>query len=278
MGAGGAAHWKQLRARVSQRALDKAVREGRVMRRGRGLYTLASMTAVSLARQLGGVVSHLSAAEAQNLGVLVPCTEVDITVSKSATRVDPPPGVRLHYGSISGADLAAGMTNALTTVLDCARTCDFPQALAVIDAAVRAEKVDLAAVADVAKTARGPGSARLRKVVNACDPRAASAMESLLRGLLIAAGITCFQPQFEVFSGGSRIATCDLGDAASRVLLEADSFSWHGSASALARDARRYDELVALGYVILRFTWEHLLPDASWVVETVRRVLVLRAA
>ena len=100
-----------------------------------------------------------------------------------------------------------------------------------------------------------------------------SPAESALRAILIDGGITGFVPQFRARRDGQWIATVDLGNAQARVLLEADSFLWHGQRAALERDARRYDELVAAGYLVLRFTWEHIIGDPDWVLQIVREVL-----
>ena len=47
--------------------------------------------------------------------------------------------------------------------------------------------------------------------------------------------------------------------------LEADSFTWHGSRAALARDAARYDRLVAAGWRVLRFSYEAVMGEPEWV-------------
>ena len=44
-----------------------------------------------------------------------------------------------------------------------------------------------------------------------------------------------------------------LVDRELRVVLEADSFAWHGGRQALARVARRYNRLVVDGWAVLRF-------------------------
>jgi very-short-patch-repair endonuclease len=51
----------------------------------------------------------------------------------------------------------------------------------------------------------------------------------------------------------------DLTDARLKVVLEADSFAWHGDRAALHRDANRYNALVAAGWVVLRFSWEEVM-------------------
>ncbi|HEX6326662.1 MAG TPA: DUF559 domain-containing protein [Jiangellaceae bacterium] len=67
----------------------------------------------------------------------------------------------------------------------------------------------------------------------------------------------------------------DLGDPRTGVLLEADSFRWHGAQVQLAKDAERYDELVARGYRVLRFAFDHVATRDGWIVEVVRRTLAL---
>lgn len=44
-----------------------------------------------------------------------------------------------------------------------------------------------------------------------------------------------------------------------QVVLEADSFEWHGDRGALHRDAHRYNALVAAGWLVLRFSWEEVM-------------------
>lgn len=68
----------------------------------------------------------------------------------------------------------------------------------------------------------------------------------------------------------------DLGDTRRRIALEADSFAWHGSRSALDQDCRRYDELVRVGWLVLRFSWEQVMFDPGWVADCVEDVVLRR--
>ncbi|MFW6090590.1 MAG: DUF559 domain-containing protein, partial [Actinomycetota bacterium] len=76
---------------------------------------------------------------------------------------------------------------------------------------------------------------------------------------------------------GRKLAQVDLGDPTTGVLLEADSFWWHGQRRFLERDAQRYDELISHGYLVLRFAYEQILGKQEWVLDTVRRTLALRS-
>jgi very-short-patch-repair endonuclease len=165
------------------------------------------------------------------------------------------------------------VTDALRTVVDCARTCPIPQALAIADTAVRTALITAAELRQATAALRGTGAVAARQVAAWVDARAASPLESALRGLLLVNGFRQFDPQLAVVHEGRRVAIVDLGDRKSGLLLEADSFLWHGQRASLERDARRYDELVSRGFLVLRFTWEQVLGDPAWVLAMVRRAL-----
>ena len=57
--------------------------------------------------------------------------------------------------------------------------------------------------------------------------------------------------------------------------VEADSFEWHGGRGALARDARRYNLLVADGWIVLRFSWEDVMFDPDYVRDVLVAVVAL---
>lgn len=67
------------------------------------------------------------------------------------------------------------------------------------------------------------------------------------------------------------------GAAELHVILEADSFTWHGDRQALARDAKRYNLLVADGWLVLRFAWEDVMFDPAYV-RSVLEAVVARVA
>ena len=60
----------------------------------------------------------------------------------------------------------------------------------------------------------------------------------------------------------------DLVDRERRLVVEADSFAWHGDRRALREDARRYNNLVVRGWRVLRFAWEDVMHDPSYVRST----------
>jgi len=61
------------------------------------------------------------------------------------------------------------------------------------------------------------------------------------------------------------------------IVLEADSFEWHGSRAALRKDARRYDQLAVRGWLVLRFAWEHVMSEQDWVRSILETAVAERA-
>jgi very-short-patch-repair endonuclease len=265
---GGTATTSQLAA-LSRAEREDAVRSGRVLRLARGVYAVPSApVALRAAAALRGVVSHTSAAQLHSLEVLHEPLLPHVTLprDRSDVHVD---GVVLHWARLSGDEVGAGVTTPLRTVVDCARTLPFAEALAVADSAVRRGTVTAPDLVDAARARRGAGRATVLRVADAADGRAANPFESALRAVVLDAGVNGFVPQLRL---GARdfTARVDLGDPRRRIALEADSFAWHGDRAALARDCRRYDELVARGWVVLRFAWEHVVGDPAWVALVVR--------
>ena len=53
----------------------------------------------------------------------------------------------------------------------------------------------------------------------------------------------------------------DLVDLRLRIVIECDSFEWHGKRSALAADARRYNAMVVDGWIVLRLVYDDVMGD-----------------
>lgn len=266
----------ELVALCGRAALRRAVSDASVVRTARGHYALPGLADPRLAAErLCGVVSHGSAARIWGLPVLTREDAPHVTLPPH--RKSRPGSATRHWLPLAPHEVVDGVTSPLRTVLDCARTLPFGPALAVADAALRLRLVRPVELERAAAGVRGPGARRARLVAAAADGRAASPMESVLRGHLLHGRIRTFQPQLVIADDGFR-ARVDLGDPRHRIVAEADSFEHHGSRAALVRDCRRYDELVVRGWLVLRFAWEHVMFEPDWVLATVRGALLTRSA
>jgi very-short-patch-repair endonuclease len=265
----GSATFAQLRLSSSGRAIRAALIDGRIERVAKGVYALPpAADPLAAARAQGGLVSHQSAALLHGFEVLARPEIPHVTVPRGRHRRSSRLDCELHWSD--DAPSAHGITTKLRTVVDCLRVLPFDAGLVVADSALRIGAIRpeelLAAVAKV----HGPGRAAARRVAEAADGRAESALESVLRAILIEAGIEGFSPQVPV-RHGRFVARIDIGDPLDRIGLETDGFAHHSTRAALARDCRRYTNLTLLCWRMIRYSWEDVMFDRDWILESVER-------
>lgn len=274
---GGNARWHQLHRHVTPRALRLAVGSGQLMHTPRGPYLLpTSPRAARLAAELRGVRSHTSAAQHWKLGLVARPDCEHVTVSSRARRRRKPTDVVLHYRDLRPDEVIDDVTSPTRTVLDCARDLPLREALAVGDSALRLGLVPYDELRLQAFGLRGPGSVRTRQVVTWLDARSANAFESATRAILLVAGVTGFTPQVTIRAHGRFLGRVDLAHVGLRIVIECDGFAWHGQRSALVRDCRRYDELTAHGWAVLRLAWEQVMFEPEWVLATIQTLIACR--
>ncbi|WP_380164449.1 DUF559 domain-containing protein [Jannaschia sp. R86511] len=274
---GGTARTCDLVPLCGRRALQHALDAGLVVRVARGRFVLpGSGRAVTAAVAAPGVLAGVSAAHAHGWRTLHRRDDAVVAVLPGQ-RVTPVQGVTYRRRGLSADERRAGRTGPLATVLECAASLPFVDALAVADAALRDGSVLREELEDAASVFHGHGAADVRRVARHADARAANAFESGLRGHLLLAGVRGLVPQ-HVVTGPGFFAQVDLADPARRVAIEADGFEVHGRRAQLAADLQRHDELLVLGWVTLRFAWEHVMYRPRWVVEQVTSVLDRRRA
>lgn len=261
---GGLLSWRQLRG-VSRAALRRLMAEEAVVRDSRGHYALAHIDGDErLARSCDGVRIGLSAAMAHGWGVARRPLVPQLAVARGTRR--PPPGAVRR--TLTPSELRTAVTSPLKTVLDCARTLPFPEALAVADSALRSGLVGSEELTLAAGRLRGPGVGAARRVARDADARAAGPFESVTRALCLTVDGLRVTPQVTI-ADERFFARVDLADELARIVIECDSFTWHGSRAALVRDARRYNALVVRGWTVLRLTWDDVWSEP----ELTRQVL-----
>lgn len=273
---GGVARREALVRLCGRRAVDRALRAGDLVVLTRGTYAHPDAeTGRVAAAQVSGVLSHRSSALSRGWAVRTPPDLPDVTLAKGRT---PSPEQRsritLHRTDLGPDDVEDGRTSPERTLLDCLRTLPFDEALAVADSALR-EGFPSAQLSAIARDARGPGSARVRAVAAAADGRAANPFESSLRAVCLQVEGLDVEPQVPI-RDPYWLGRPDLVDVRLKIVLEADSFEWHGGRAALDRDARRYNALVAAGWVVLRFSWEEVMLHPARVRATIEAVVAMR--
>ena len=264
-------------AATSRGEVERSLADGSVVCSGRGRLTLASCDrAVSTAFGLRGVLCLTSAALWHGWAVKVVPERPHVLVGRGRRLT--PEQLRLaqvHRGSLLPEQVRDGVATDLETTLEqCVRQLPEDEGLAVADSALRSG-VPPQVLNRVAASAQGPGAAKVRRVLGRADDRAANPFESVLRHLSLDVPGLRLVPQ-RVVVGSRQTVRPDLVDEDLRIVVEADSFEWHGGRGDLRRDARRYNLLVVDGWLVLRFSWEDVMFDADYVREVLTAAARMR--
>lgn len=241
---------------------------------GRGRYvTRGTDGAVRTAHALSGVLHLTSAAMHHGWEVkLVPEQPVVAVPRNRKVTTARRAGADVRWVDLAPEDVADGIvTDEETTLRHCFTRLPRDEALAIADSALR-HGVPPATLRRAASSAQGPGARQARWVAAHADGAAANPFESCLRDIALDVPGLDVRPQVTLRGRGT--VRPDLVDVDLGLVLEADSFAWHGDRAALRRDARRYDLLVVDGWLVLRFAWEDVMHDRAWV----RAVLVAAVA
>lgn len=270
---GGVADAATLRRLSGRRRLRRAVRHDQVVRDARGRYALPTADeALRAANRLTAVVSHLSAAAYWGWEVKTPPPQPHVTVPRNRNvpeeRRD---GVEVAWADLRPDEIVGGrVTSPARTVVDCMRFLPFDEALAVADSALRHGAVTKAQLVWLASLVRGKGAVQARAVAAAASPEAANPFESVLRAISLTVTGLHLEPQVWLDVDGRRVRP-DLIDRRLGLIVEAESFEWHGKRAALTRDCSRYNAFTLAGYVILRFSWWQVMRRPDYVAECLRR-------
>lgn len=262
---GGVISWRALRRVMSARRIRAARIEGRLVRVARGRYVGRSTHEARVAAaRLCGAVSHTSAAVLWGWSVLRPPQQPHVTIPRkrhvdAARRA----GVTVTWRDLGPADVEGVLTSRPATAAHCLADLPFDEAVAVADSALR----DGLGRREIEHAINRLPARRRRRAFVALDAAtalAANAFESGLR--VIAHTVPGLSVRPQVLIGGDGFwARVDLADEENQIVLEADSFQFHGTRGALKRDAERYNELSVRGWLVLRFAWEHVMFEPDWI-------------
>ena len=260
---------------TSRAEVDRAVAGGEVRPVARGRYVLADVDdALATAHRVAGVLSWRSAALHHGWAVKTIPRLPEVSVGRRR-RVPPGSGAVVHYADLQVDEVAGPATSPDRTLLDCLRNLPVDEALAVADSALR-DGYSPARLGALARDTRGAGAARVRHVAAHATGAAANPFESALRAICLEVTGLCVRAQVSIVDPVF-LGRPDLVDERLRLVLEADSFTWHGHRAALARDARRYNALVVAGWLVLRFSFDDVMHHPAVVRATLARAVDRRA-
>jgi very-short-patch-repair endonuclease len=277
---GGLAHISELHAAgISRDSVRRAANRGHITAVRAGIYASTSApTAVVRAARVGGRLAGASAARQHGLWAPESRTLV-VEVSRSANTLRNPDDASqplnptehnvtvLWRRQVFPAGQRFGLSTLEETLRQVAVTQPLPFAVATLDSALR--RTPLSAVDLLIFAAKLDPTAR--RPFELADPRSDSGTESVLRVLLLLAGVDA-KPQMAVpFTDLERVDLL-IGDS---LVVECDSAKHHGSREQRVRDLRRDAALACLGFVVLRCDYAQVFDEPETVVAAVLKYVSL---
>ncbi|GAA1628388.1 DUF559 domain-containing protein [Georgenia ruanii] len=256
---------------AQRRELAEALDEGTIVDLGAGWVALATAhPAIVKARRLNATITCVSAAGFYGLATLdtVPAIHLAVPRTRGArprsSRPTADTVVHRETGWTRPAEArwpVAPIAEVLTRALRCQQA---EQSIVMVDSALNK---NLITVEELERGLLGPGSPLAFATLRRCNERSRSAIETLARLALVDAGLNVRAG--EVVHG---VGEVDLL-VEQCVVVECDGYGYHADRRAFQEDRRRDRELVARGYVVLRFTWRDVTNDPAFVVTEVLRAL-----
>ena len=236
------------------------------------------VAAVLLGAPSSAVVSHLTAAALWGLEVplVEPDPRVHLTVP-AATRLRHRADRWIHCADLPAArvQLRRGvpLTSPGRTWLDLAATIPPAALLALADQMLARHYPSLEFTRLIAEAGPARGVRVARRVARLADPLAGSPMESVLRWLILQAGLPRPVLQHRVRDADGRfVGTVDLAWPTAKVLVEFDG-NVHRERRVFVADLRRQNGLVVAGWTVLRFSSADVLGRPEWVIAMIRAAL-----
>lgn len=269
---GGVATRSVLVTRCGAVALARARRSGEVVLDARGRYALpGSDGPLRIANRMTGVLSHRSAAQHWGWAQKRVPDRPELVFPRGR-KLAPSQrrGIVVRRGQLAPEEVDGLVTSRKRTIADCLRSLPPDEALAIADSALREGDETETGLAVLASSLQGPGRKQALAIAERASGLAANPFESVLRHLALETGLSV-RPQVPLW-GREFLGRPDLVDLDRHLILEADSFGWHGSRAALHADARRYNGFVVHGWTVLRFSWEDVMHRPEHVLEVLRLI------
>jgi len=272
---GGACTRAVIVERCGRAEVDRGLRDGTLVRVARGRYALSTASAaVQAAATLGGVLSMRSAAQRHGWGQKRVPDKPDVTFPRNRHL---PPSARLlvvpHWSDIAAEDVVDGITGVRRTLIDCMRMLPLDESVPIVDSALRAGDVTIPELKAIARSMRGRGRTRAMLVAEMATARAVNPYESTLRALASTVPGLEVKAQREVPVFGGRLLHPDLSDERLRIIIEAESFEWHGKPAALSRDCLRYNAFTLSGWWVVRFSWQQVMFESDYVLTVLEELV-----
>jgi very-short-patch-repair endonuclease len=204
---------------------------------------------------------------------------VEVTVPRERRRKAP--GV-VHRNGLARVDVTAvagiPVTTVARTLIDVAATTDPDVVEEALDEALGRGLLSISRIRwRLGELGRGrPGVGVMRALVDARDsrlPTSESVLETKLLRVLRRARLPEPLPQHKICDGSRVVARVDLAYPDHRLAIEADGFRWHSGRMRWQRDRARANDLMLLGWRVIRVTWDDITLRPDHVIASIRAAL-----
>ncbi|GAB87688.1 DUF559 domain-containing protein [Gordonia rubripertincta] len=260
---------------MTRSAIRRRVESGLWTPQTRGVFTLADHPVTPRTRARLAVAAVGSGAALSGLGaawwhgiVDEPPKRFTVTAPRSRHR-SPVEGVRVRYRQLEDAETVTRdhllVTSLPLSVLEASVEDDGK----ILDNALLLRRVSIEQLRAAAVRRRNKeDAARVAALVAGVEEGARSAAERLAVQVLRDGGLDDFVCNHAV--GGYFV---DVAFPAEKLAVEIDGMAFHRDAETFQRDRSRRNDLIALGWTVLNFTWADLRGRPEYVVERVRQAL-----
>lgn len=222
-----------------------------------------------------GVLGYATAAELWGVSSRRP-DRVHV-VLPHARRVYPPPWVRVHRVHVPRSSMreqsGLPITTRSWTLLDHLPTLRSGERSRLADRAVQQGWLTQAQILDRLRAHPcRTGNTALRLLAQQLSDGAAAESERRMHRLLRQIGIDGWAPNYPVWHDGELVAVVDIALPDRRVAIEIDGWAFHHDVDRFQRDRARQNDLIVLGWTMLRFTWADLIERPGYVRAMVARV------
>lgn len=270
----------------AERLVSAAHRDGDLVRLRKGIYVpepiwsslspddryRVRIDAAAVALRKDALFSHYSAARLWGLPIVGPWPPEVHTMTSGDRGGRSAPGIIRHttQGSVARRMRhGLAVTDPARTVVDLARIARLEDAVAVADAALRLKLTDETALRSLARDLPGRrGGRQVRFAIEFADPLAANGGESKMRVVIAQLGFALPVLQQAFSDADGPVGVVDAVWPDERIILELDGRQKYvreeftqgrDVADIVLAEKHREDRLRALGYTVVRATWEDLV-------------------
>lgn len=282
---GAVARWQLLARGVSAQQIERRIKDGRLRPVHRGVYFVGHTATAPLAYEAAAVlafrgkatISHRSAAKLHGLLSWPPKAPCWVTTPLGDSDR---PGLIVRKATLDPSDTTfierLKCTTAARAILECAAILppDEDYRLEAMCAHAHSKGAKLPALREQIEGNPGkPGVVRLAMLLDRRTGPARPKRELERRLLKLVRASDLPDPEVNArLEGRER----DLAWRKHKLVVETDSYTFHGDAATWAKDIGKTNELQLLGYLVLRFTWFDVTERPDWVIGEIRRAIRVR--